>query len=517
MRLTRSGGDHPIGSARAAGRATASELEQTARAAPGRSVHLVHRRPLSIVLRPTPPPFGVGLVVALAFVAVETLLAYPLKQVAPATSLGVVYLIGVLVVSTAWGSVLGAITSVVSALAFNFFHIPPTGQFTIAIGQNWVALGVFLAVALLASSVADLARARAAEADERRREADLAAEMARLLLRTDDLRSALPAAAQRLAQAFELPSAAIELDAPGDDRRVAFPLRDGTTPLGTLLVPADTPEAALRRLQERVVPSLEELLAAARERQELLAEVVETAALRRSDVVKTALLRAVSHDLRSPLTAIVTAAGSVGSPTLSEAERDELVAVITSEARRLSRLVDQLLDLSRLEAGAAEPRRDWVAIDEVIRSAIESLDRPPSDFALALDRDLPLVRSDAAQIERAIANVLDNAVRHSGGHPVSVRARAVGGRLLVRVVDRGPGIPPAQRERIFEPFYRAGTDSSGRRGSGLGLAIARGLITVNGGRIWAESLPGQGTTFAMEFPLERSGPRTPPPVREAAG
>ena len=113
--------------------------------------------------------------------------------------------------------------------------------------------------------------------------------------------------------------------------------------------------------------------------------------------------------------------------------------------------------------------------------------------------------------------MLDNAVRHSAGHPVSVRARAVGGRLLVRVVDRGPGIPPAQRERIFEPFYRAGTDSSGHRGSGLGLAIARGLITVNGGRIWAESLPGQGTTFAMEFPLEPSGPRTPPPVREAAG
>jgi len=301
-------------------------------------VRRVRTRPLSLLLRPTPPPTGVGLLVAAAFVALETLVAFPLREVAPATSLGVVYLIGVLVVSTAWGSVLGAITSVASALAFNFFHIPPTGRFTIAIGQNWVALGVFLAVALLASSVADLARARAAEAWERRREADLAAEMARLLLRTDDLRSALPAAAQRLAQALELPSAAIELEeVTADPRRVAFPLRDGTTPLGTLIVPADTPEVGLRRLQERVVPSLEALLAAAREREALLAEVVETAALRRSDVVKTALLRAVSHDLRSPLTAIVTAAGTVGSPTLDGAERDELAAVITTEARRLSR------------------------------------------------------------------------------------------------------------------------------------------------------------------------------------
>jgi len=234
--------------------------------------------------------------------------------------------------------------------------------------------------------------------------------------------------------------------------------------------------------------------------------------------VKTALLRAVSHDLRSPLTAIVTAAGTIGSPTVTDDERDELAAVITSEARRLARLVDQLLDLSRLEAGAAEPRADWVALDEVIASAIESLDRPASDFALALDRDLPLVRADAAQLERAIANVLDNAVRHSGGHPVSVRARGVGNRLLVRVVDRGPGVPPAQQERIFEPFYRAGTDGTGgHRGSGLGLAIARGLISVNGGRIWVESLPGQGTTFAMEFPVEPAAPRPGPPVREAAG
>jgi two-component system sensor histidine kinase KdpD len=475
-------------------------------------------RPLPLLLlRPTPPPVTLGLGVAAGLIALETLAGYPLSSIAPEVSLGVVYLLGVLIVSTVWGFALGVATSIASALAFNFFHIPPAGRLWIADAQNWVALAVFLVVALVASSVAELARARALEALERRREADLAAEMARLLLRTDDLRGALPAASQRLAHALDLPSAAIELEAvPGDERRVAFPLRDGATPLGTLLVPADLSEPALRRLQERVVPSLEALLGAARERDALLAEVVETAALRRSDVVKTALLRAVSHDLRSPLTAIVTAADTIGSPTVSDADRDELAHVITSESRRLARLVDQLLDLSRLEAGAAEPRRDWVALDEVLRSAIESLDRPPQDFALAIDRDLPLIRADAAQLERALANVLDNAARHSGGHPVSVRTRAVGGRLLVRVVDRGPGVPAAQRERIFEPFYRAGTERSGHRGSGLGLAIARGLITVNGGRIWVESLPGQGTTFAMEFPLEPAGARTAAPVHEAA-
>jgi two-component system sensor histidine kinase KdpD len=469
----------------------------------------VRLRPLSRLLRPTPPPRAIGVLAAAAFVTLETLVAFPLADVAPAVSLGVLYLIGVLVVSTVWGAGLGVLTSVASALAFNWFHIPPTGRFTIADPQNWVALGVFLAVALIASSVAELARTRAAEADDRRREADLAAEMARLLLRTDDLRSALPAASRRLAAALELPSAHIALDAvETGGQGMAFPLRDGATLLGTLLVPGDLPEAGLRRLQERVVPSLEALLAAARERDALLAEVVETAALRRSDVVKTAVLRAVSHDLRSPLTAIVTAADGLGSPTVTAEERDELTTVIVIEARRLSRLVEQLLDLSRLEAGAVEPRADWVSIDEALAGAIESLDRPPETFRLSVPHDLPLVRADGGQLERAFANVLENAARHSGGYPVSVRARAVGSRVLVRIVDRGPGIPRAQRRRVFEPFFRAGTNESGHRGSGLGLAIARGLVTVNGGRIWVESLAGQGATFAIEFPLE--------PARSAA-
>ena len=168
-------------------------------------------RPLSLLLRPTPPPAALGFLTAALLIAAETALVYPLGRIAPRISLGVVYLLGVLVVSTSWGLWLGALTSLVSALAFNFFHIPPTGRFTVQDGQNWVALGVFLAVALLASSVADLARSRAAEADARRREADLAAEMARMLLRAEDLAAALPSAAKRLSQALGLPSAAIEL------------------------------------------------------------------------------------------------------------------------------------------------------------------------------------------------------------------------------------------------------------------------------------------------------------------
>ena len=163
--------------------------------------------------------------------------------------------------------------------------------------------------------------------------------------------------------------------------------------------------------------------------------------------------------------------------------------MILEETKRLARLVDNLLDLSRLEAGAAQPRREWTSIEEVIRVALDELAGKESEWALSIDRELPLVLADPTQLERAMANVLENARRYSGGHPVSIRARAVRGigtdsegRLIVRVVDRGPGIPPAQLERVFEPFYRAGTVGGGHRGSGLGLAIARGFTEANGGR-----------------------------------
>jgi two-component system, OmpR family, sensor histidine kinase KdpD len=486
--------------------------------------------PFGFLLASEPPPRRVGAIVALLAVALCTLIVYPLAHVAPVVSLSVVYLPAVLIVSVTWGSWLGVATGVLSAAAFNFFHLPPVGRFTLQNSDNWVALAAFLVVASLASSVAEVTRARTRDAEERRREADLAAEMARLLLRGNSLAEALPTAAARLAQTLDLSSAAIEMDAvEGDERRIAFPLREGTSRLGTLLVGAGTSEANLRRLQERVVPALEALMSAALERETLLGGVVETAALRRADTIKTALLRAVSHDLRSPLTAISAAGEAVGSPSLSPEERAEMAAVIQEETKRLARLVDNLLDLSRLEAGAAEPHREWTSIEELIRSAVDEVGDGPEAFTLSIDRELPLVSVDPVQMERAFVNVLENARRHSGGHPVSVRARAVrrlagargaasstqggdgagqalgqrvaGDRVIVRVVDRGPGIPPAQLERVFEPFYRAGTPGSGHRGSGLGLAIARGFTEANAGSLYVESLPGQGATFVFEMPL----------------
>lgn len=457
----------------------------------------------SILLRERRPRALSGLLVTVLLVAVCTALVYPLKHLTTVSSLGVVYLLGVVVVSTFWGLVMGVVMSVLSAAAFNFFHLPPVDRFTIADSRNWVALGAFLVVALATSTVSELARSRAAEALRRRVEADLTAETAQLLLERTGVEDALALIGRRVAGAFELPWAVVALgEVGGDARREAMPLAVGNESVGTLLVPAGLSESVTGRLRERVVPALAALLRVALERERLVADAVQTEGLRRSDAVKTAVLRAVSHDLRSPVTAMIAAGAAVRAPRLSEEERDELGGLVVEEGTRLAGLIDDLLDLSRLDARAAEPRLAECSVEEVIDAALAS---QPADAVVdvRVDPGLPPVRADFAQVERALANLLQNAIRFSDGRPVVVRARCVGGWVLIRVVDRGPGIALADQQRIFEAFYRAPAGeqrAAGGSGSGLGLAIAKGFIETNGGHIRVESVPGQGTTFVVALP-----------------
>jgi two-component system sensor histidine kinase KdpD len=377
------------------------------------------RRRFPLGLSGEPPPTWLGLLATLAAVAVGTLIVYPLKSIAPVGSLGVVYLPGILLISIVWGLRLGLIASLASAVAFNFFQLPPLHRFTIADEENWVALLTFVIVAAISSTVAGLAREQALEAERRREEADRA---------------------------------------------------------------------------------LEELAGLARERDRMQAEMVEAEALRRSDELKTALLRSISHDLRTPLTSMIASGAALGSATPTAEERAELSAAIVAEGERLSRLVENLLDMSRLEAGKAEPHREPVDLAEVLDGAREAIAQPEA-VRLAVDRDLPLVAADAAQLERAFANLLENAVRHGGGKPVLVKSRLVGDKITVRVVDQGPGIPESEWRRIFEPFQH-GEAAGVQGGAGLGLAIARGFVEANGGEIAVESLPGQGSSFVVSMPFE---------------
>ncbi len=298
-----------------------------------------------------------------------------------------------------------------------------------------------------------------------------------------------------------MPHAALELGVvAGDRRREAVALRADGEQIATLLVPVRLSAEVRQRMIEQVVPSVEALIAIGLKRDALQDEAVQTAALRRSDDLKTALLRSVSHDLRTPLTAILTAGYALGSESLTDEERRDLSDAIVEEAQRLSTLVEKLLDLSKLQSGRAAPRREWTSLDEVLVAAAESAG-VIGDMQFSLDSGLPPLRADAAQLERAFANVMENAARHGGGHPVSVRARLVGSRLMVRIVDRGPGISEHERDRIFEAFHRSPDADPRHGGAGLGLAIAKGFIEANGGSIWVESLPGQGTSFVVAFAM----------------
>lgn len=385
--------------------AAAAETERAAVIPPSRGMRLA------------PRAFGWGLLATVAVVAATTGLIYPLKTVAPAVSLGVVYIPGVLAISTFWGWRLGLLAAVASALAFNWFHIPPTGRFDVAAGRNGVALAIFAIVAVASSTLAEAARARAAEAERRREET------------------------------------------------------------------------------ERVLAQMRRLAA---ERDRMEAEAIEAGALRRSDELKTALLRSVSHDLRTPLTSIIASGTALDSPSTTAAERHELSNAVVEEGRRLARLVENLLDVSRLESGDAEPRREPIDLAGLLEAAREAIGAGPEQVRIAVDAELPILAADSVQLERAFANLLENGVRHGGGRPVLVRSRQVGDRLVVRVVDQGPGIPEPEREAIFEPFFRRG--GSGQ-GFGLGLAIARGFVEANGGEIAVESVPGQGSAFVVSFPL----------------
>ena len=263
----------------------------------------------------------------------------------------------------------------------------------------------------------------------------------------------------------------------------------------------------MERLRSQVAPALAALVAVALHRDAVQAEAVETAALRRSDELKTALLRAVSHDLRTPLTAIVTAGHALGSSSLTSEEREQMSDAVVEEGERLSALIDKLFDLSRLQAGRLEPRRESVSIEEVLLAAEDALPAAAGHVQLIVDPQTPPLLADAAQLERVFANLIENALRYSGDQPVRVSVRQVGlarGRAGHRPRPRDPRRRAGPRLRALLPRRRRAAASPG---SGLGLAIAKGFVEANGGTIAVESLPGQGTSLVVSFPVGDPGRR----------
>jgi two-component system, OmpR family, sensor histidine kinase KdpD len=441
----------------------------------------------------------VGILASAGVVVLVSAVVALLKPHVPVLSLGALYVLAVLPVAILWGTALAAIVSVASMLVFNWFFLPPYHSFHLRESQNWLALAVYLAIAFAVSALAARARARREDAEQRRAEAHALAEAALDLLRGRSLDEELGRLAALTAGVLGADGARLELgeQEPGEGER-ALPLEAGLRCVATLFVGEEAAvDDAVRR---RFLPSLAALLAVVAERSRLEAEALEAEALRRSDALKTALLRAVSHDLRSPLTAILASADALASPGLSLGAEDRLglAETIRGEAARLDRVVGQLLDLSRLEAGAVEPHRELWHVDELAGQALAGLGADAARVRLEIRPETPPVEVDAAQVERVLANLIDNALHYSPpGSRVVVRAESGATELRLHVVDSGPGLPAEERDALFQPFRRG---SARQRGSGLGLSIARGFAEANGGRLWAQDDPAGGH-LVLSLPL----------------
>lgn len=435
--------------------------------------------------------------------AAVTAVIYLARSSVPVLSLGVLYLFAVLPIAVVWGRAFSIPVALASMLAFNFFFLPPVHTFTLLDERDWFALAVYLVTAIVVSDLASRARRRAAEAEQREREETLLAELSIALLQGEEIETQLDRIAKATAAVLGVARARLELGPRREPTDTSsLELRANGRLVGTLHVydETDVSPAVLRRF----LPALASLLAVAVDRAELEREALAAETLRLSDSVKTAILRAVSHDLRSPLTAIRVAAESLASPsvTLSDEDRARQLDTVRRESARLDRLVANLLDLSRLEAGSTVSQPELVSVDELVGQALSDVaseDRVQVTFAT----DPPLIEVDPVQVERVLVNLLENALRYSrSGSDVLVAVTSEGGEAVVRVVDEGPGISVGELDRVFEPFQQL-DGADGRRGIGLGLAIARGFAEANGGRVWVDSRPGRGASFAVAFPLAR--------------
>lgn len=518
--------------------------------------------PLIATLRPVLPYLS-GLVV----VGIATAAVFPLGP-QHLTNGAMLYLAAVLVTAVVAGRGPAIVASVAAFFTFNFFFTEPRFTFTVQDASVLLVLFTFLLVAVVTGQLAAAQRGRAEEAEAREREVRLLHDISDLLAGRS-LQAALEAVAERIRSELRLAAVAIDLSAadlpvamvtageasavrvarasasasvlgagerasgsqpaqpgrwvrvsPPRGERVAaeargfirVPIRARDAVIGELVLISDRAHGPLGRREARLLATTAGQLGLAVAQEGMRRKATESELLRRSDELKNALLDAVSHDLRTPLAAIIGAAGSLRLADVewSESERQEFAGAIEQEAERLNRIVGNLLDLSRIQGGALAPALDWHDPGLLLRGSVERLRPQLVDHRLVLDipADLPAILVDPVEMDQVVANLVENAAKYSpAGESVRIAAAAADNELQVLVDDHGPGVPHEALSRLFDAFYRApGTTAA--RGSGLGLAVARGLVTAHGGRIWAENLPEGGARFAFTLPIRPGPPET---------
>ncbi|MEU2623765.1 ATP-binding protein [Streptomyces sp. NPDC007157] len=415
------------------------------------------------------------------------------------TSEALLFLLAVVGVACIGGVTSAVIASVTASLLLNYWFIPPVGQFTLNDPNALLALGVFAVVAATVAGVVDRSLRLSRRAARAAAEAETMSSLAGSIVRGGQT---IPALLERTRETFGMDSAVL-VDEPPDGADVT------TVPAGPgnyLVLRGRTPSASERR----VLGAFAAHVGSAVERARLAQAAAEVEPVRAADRMRTALLRAVGHDLRTPLAAGWAAVTSLRSREVefSPEDRDELLATAEESMARLSRLIDNLLDLSRLEAGVLTLNLRATALEEVLPAALA--DTPTVDVH-GEPENMPPLLADPPLLERVIANLVGNAARYSPpGKRVLVTASALAGRAELRIIDRGPGLPAGGRDRLFEPFQRLG-DTDNTTGLGLGLALARGLTEAMDGTLTPEDTPGGGLTMVVSLPLaDRTQPSLTP-------
>ncbi|MFI0902038.1 ATP-binding protein [Streptomyces sioyaensis] len=425
------------------------------------------------------------------------------------------------VVAALLGGQLPALASAaVGSLLLNFYFTPPTHTLTVSDPKNIVAIVIFFAVAVSVASVVDLAARRTHQAARLRAESEILSFLAGSVLRGE---TTLDALLERVRETFGMETVAL-LERAGDVEPWTCAGRAGTDHGKPLLRPEDADvdmpvgDHMALALTGRVLPAEDRRVLAAfaaqaavvLDRQRLVGEAERARELAEGNRIRTALLAAVSHDLRTPLASIKASVTSLRSDDVAWSQEDEaeLLAGIEAGADRLDHLVGNLLDMSRLQTGTVTPLIRDLDLDEVVPMALGGV--PEGSVTLDIPEELPIVAVDPGLLERSVANLVENAVKYSpDGTAVLVSASALGDRVELRIADRGPGVPDSAKDRIFEPFQRYG-DAPRGAGVGLGLAVARGFAEAMGGTLAAEDTPGGGMTMVLTLRAAPGGPPARP-------
>jgi len=468
----------------------------------------------------------VRLTLAIASVGAVTFAGYKVISL-NATTVGFAYLLDVLVVASTWGLIESVAAALFATLCFNFFFLPPVGRLTIADPQNWVALFAFLATSLIASRLSEVARRRTREAVDRQQDLERLYTFSRNVLLWDTNESLPKQLARTLAEVFgfnavmlyERPSNKFYRGGPSDiegiedhmreaalrgitysdpDRReIIIAVRLGAEPIGSLALRGDQlPDSVLQGIANLVAIGLERARA-----QELAAQAE---AARQSEQLRTTLVDAIAHEFKTPLTSIKAATTALlSSPGAYATNGGELLKVADEEADRLRELVDEAIEVGRLDTGQMRVDREISDLDELVHQIAASMQNALDDRAVLFDcqEQMPPAAVDRRLIRLAIKQLLDNAIKYSPpGTPVTIRLSHDAGGVHISVSDRGRGIPPEEQHRVFEKFYRSPSVKNRIPGSGLGLSIVQSVARAHQGRLSVTSQPGE-TTFEMTLPL----------------